>query len=179
MLRALLALSLAAASASAQVADPAPPAPNRLVLGLAGVGASTATLVAFGTASPDLAAAGLLLSPVAAATAVYAVGQAQGGDDSFGRTLGNAALGTLPAVALLTATTLVLVGSGWDTEADDSGAATGALGIAAGAAFVVGPGAYAAFRYREPRALAASPTVVLARMPDGTLVPIARWAVGL
>ncbi len=114
---------------------------------------------------------------MSAATAVHVVGRAQGGDDSFGRTLGNAAVGTLPAVALLTASTLVFMGSAWDPGAEDPGLGAEALAGVAGAAFLVGPGVYAALRYREPRA--ASPTVALVRMTDGTLVPVARWSVAL
>lgn len=170
-----LVLLVVAAAASAQVPDR--PGPDRLVLGLAGVGASTVTLMAFGTASPDLAAAGLLLGPVAAAAAVHAVGRAQGGDDSFGRTLGNAAVGTLPAVALVTASTLVLVGSAWDPGAEDPAAGGTALAVVAGAAFLVGPGVYAALRYRPSGPEA--PTVALVRTAGGALVPVARWSVAL
>jgi hypothetical protein len=168
----LLVLLLVPTSAFAQDVLSSPAGPNRLVMGLAGVGASTVTLMAFGTAAPELAAVGLLLSPVAGATAIHLVGRAQGGEDSFGRTLGNAALGTLPAVGLLTVATLVLMGSAWDSDASDPDAALNVVAFAAGTAFLVLPSTYAAMRYRAP-----GPGVALARTPEGGLVPVVRVAI--
>jgi hypothetical protein len=58
----LLALLLLPVPALAQDAPAPAREPNRLVMALAGVGAATVTLSAFGTAAPELAAVGLLLS---------------------------------------------------------------------------------------------------------------------
>jgi len=171
----LVVLLLLPATAQAQEAAPAERGPNRVVLALAGVGASTATLVAFGSASPDLAAAGLLLSPVSAAAAIHVVGQAQGGEDPFGRTLGSTALAMLPVFGLLAVTSVLFIGSAWDPDASDSTDTLTALGIVAGVSFLVLPSAYAAMRYRG----AAPARVALVRTPDGGLAPVAGFVVSL
>jgi len=171
----LLALLLLPAPALAQGAPAPEREPNRVVLALAGVGAGTVTLSAFGTAAPELAGVGLFLSPVAAAAAIHLVGRSQGGDDPFGRTLGHAALATLPALGLLTVATVVIAGSAWNADAEDPEGALLVVGVAAATAFLVLPPVYAAHRYgRAPRTQFA-----LVRLPEGGLAPVAGLTVSL
>jgi hypothetical protein len=111
---------------------------------------------------------------VTAAAAVHAVGRAQGGDDPFGRTLGHAALATLPALGLMMGATLVAMGSAWDGEGDPEGALF-VVAVGAAVAFLVLPPVYAAHRYGR----APSPRLALARAPEGGLVPVAAFTLSL
>lgn len=181
-MRTLLLALLLAPLASAQTAERPPAQPNRPLLALAGAGGTLVTMTAFGAvlsatapaegeegdSGLEGAVALLMLAAIPAGTALGVRLAARGsGGEPFGRTYGNAALGMLPAFAVA-AIAAPLVG--YSQGSNDP--STTAVLIVAGTAFIVGPAAYAAWKYRGP-----VPVIAYARTTDGGLVPVARLSV--
>ncbi len=146
----LLLLLVLVSSAAAQTPDTSAvpsrgglPRVGRAVVGIvASVGAPVAL---YYLAGEEAAAAGVIALPLVGAITVHTAGPDEGAD--FGRTLGGALIGTLPAVAIFAATAI-------STAATCSDICIPVVGLAAGTvAYIVGPSIGAALWYRPGTSL--------------------------
>ena len=135
-MRLLIALVFLTTAASAQ-----PTAADRSVRAVAGIVFAVGTpVVLYYGVTDEAALAGAVAAPLVAAIAVHYAGT--DGRGSFGRTLGGAAIGLLPSVAIWGATAAY-------TGATCSDICIPVYGLAAGVvAYAVGPAIGAALRYR-------------------------------